>query len=53
MAEDRSNAVIAARLEVRERTVEAASAQVFRKLDLEPDRDCNRRVLALLSLLRS
>ena len=53
MAEGRSNAGIAVRLGVSERTVEAACAQVFRKLDLEPDRDSNRRVLAVLSLLRS
>lgn len=36
-----------------ERTVEAACAQVFRKLDLEPSPDLNRRVLAVLALLRS
>jgi DNA-binding NarL/FixJ family response regulator len=53
MAEGRSNAGIASRLGVSDRTVEAASAQVFRKLDLEPDRDSNRRVLAVLALLRS
>lgn len=53
MAEGRSNAGIAHRLQVSEPTVEAASAQVFRKLDLEPDRDSNRRVLAVLSLLRN
>ena len=53
MAEGRSNAGIAHRLQVSERTVEAACAQVFRKLDLEPDRDSNRRVLAVLSLLRN
>lgn len=53
MAEGRSNAGIASRLGVSERTVEATSAQVFRKLDLEPSPDLNRRVLAVLSLLRS
>ena len=53
MAEGRSNAGIAVRLHVSERTVEAACAQVFRKLDLDPDRDSNRRVLAVLSLLRA
>jgi DNA-binding NarL/FixJ family response regulator len=52
MAEGRSNAGIASSLRVSERTVEAACAQVFRKLDLEPDRDSNRRVLAVLSMLR-
>ena len=53
MAEGRSNAGIAAHLGISERTVEAACAQVFRKLDLEPSPDVNRRVLAVLSLLRS
>jgi len=52
MAEGRSNAGIADRLGVSERTVEAACAQVFRKLDLEASPDDNRRVLAVLSLLR-
>jgi DNA-binding NarL/FixJ family response regulator len=53
MAEGRSNAGIAAELEISERTVEAACAQVFRKLGLEPSPDLNRRVLAVLTLLRS
>ena len=53
VAEGRSNAGVAHRLGVSERTVEAACAQVFRKLELEPDRDSNRRVLAVLSLLRN
>jgi DNA-binding NarL/FixJ family response regulator len=52
MAEGRSNAGIAAQLFLSERTVEAATAQVFRKLDLEPSPDVNRRVLAVLTLLR-
>jgi DNA-binding NarL/FixJ family response regulator len=52
MAEGRSNAGIAHQLDISERTVEAACAQVFQKLDLEPDRDANRRVLAVLTLLR-
>jgi DNA-binding NarL/FixJ family response regulator len=52
MAEGRSNAGIAAALFVSERTVEAICAQVFRKLGLEASRDDNRRVLAVLSLLR-
>jgi DNA-binding NarL/FixJ family response regulator len=53
MAEGRSNAGIASRLGISERTVEAACAQVFRKLDLEPSADTNRRVSAVLYLLRS
>ena len=52
MAEGRSNAGIADRLGVSDRTVEAACAHVFRKLDLEASSDDNRRVLAVLSLLR-
>jgi hypothetical protein len=38
---------------VSERTVETVSAQVFRKLRLEPSPDINRRVLAVLTLLRN
>ena len=53
MAEGRSNAGIAGELIVSERTVETVCAQVFRKLGLEPSPDVNRRVLAVLTLLRS
>jgi DNA-binding NarL/FixJ family response regulator len=53
MAEGRSNSGIAGELEISERTVEAASAQLFRKLGLEPSPDVNRRVLAVLRVLRS
>lgn len=53
MAEGRSNAGIARELSISERTVEAACAQVFGKLDLEPSPDVNRRVLAVLTVLRS
>ena len=52
MAEGRSNASIARELGISERTVEAASAVVFQKLDLEPSPDLNRRVLAVLTMLR-
>jgi DNA-binding NarL/FixJ family response regulator len=52
MAEGRSNAAIADRLGIGERTVESLCAQLFRKLDLEPDPDVNRRVLAVLASLR-
>jgi DNA-binding NarL/FixJ family response regulator len=52
MAQGRSNAGIARELELSERTVESASSQLFRKLDLEPSPDLNRRVLAVLTLLR-
>jgi DNA-binding NarL/FixJ family response regulator len=53
MAEGRSNAGIAQRLGISERTVEAATAQVFQKLDLEASPDLNRRVLAVLAVLNS
>jgi DNA-binding NarL/FixJ family response regulator len=52
MAEGRSNAGVAGELRISERTVEAMCAQVFRKLDLQPSPDVNRRVLAVLTLLR-
>jgi len=53
MAEGRSNNGIATELRISERTVEAASAQLFRKLGLEQSAALNRRVLAVLTLLRS
>jgi DNA-binding NarL/FixJ family response regulator len=52
MAEGRSNSGVASELSISERTVEAASAQMFRKLGLQPSPDVNRRVLAVLTLLR-
>jgi DNA-binding NarL/FixJ family response regulator len=53
MAEGRSNAGIARGLSISERTVESACAQVFRKLGLEASPDTNRRVLAVLAVLRN
>ena len=53
MAEGRSNAGIAEALGVSERTVETSSALIFRKLGLDPSHDTNRRVRAVLTLLRS
>jgi len=53
MAEGRSNAGIAGQLGISERTVEAACAQIFQKLDLTQSPDENRRVLAVLELLRA
>jgi DNA-binding NarL/FixJ family response regulator len=53
MAEGRSNLAISAELSISERTVEAACTQVFRKLNLEPSPDVNRRVLAVLTMLRA
>ncbi|KAB7743569.1 response regulator [Nostocoides sp. F2B08] len=52
MAEGRSNAGIASELGLGERTVEAACAGLFRKLDLAVGPDVNRRVLAVLAFLQ-
>lgn len=52
MAEGRSNAGIAGALVVSERTVEASAATIFRKLGLSQSSGTNRRVLAVLTLLR-
>ncbi len=52
IAEGLSNAAIADRLVVTERTVEAHATQIFQKLGLEPSRDSHRRVLAALLYLR-
>jgi DNA-binding NarL/FixJ family response regulator len=52
IGQGRSNAGIARHLTISERTVEAACAQLFRKLDIEQSPDTNRRVLAVLALLR-
>jgi DNA-binding NarL/FixJ family response regulator len=38
---------------ITERTVEAHTTQIFLKLDLEVDPESHRRVLAVLTLLRT
>lgn len=53
IAEGRSNAGVASDLHISERTVEASCAQLFRKLGLVSSPDLNRRVLAVLTLLRN
>jgi DNA-binding NarL/FixJ family response regulator len=53
VAEGLSNAGIAERLFVTERTVEAHTKQVFDKLELHADAASNRRVLAALTFLRT
>jgi DNA-binding NarL/FixJ family response regulator len=52
MAEGRSNAGIAAKLHLSERTVENYANKIFTKLGLSQEKDDNRRVLAVLSWLR-
>src|SRR5262249_606376 len=53
VAEGCSNAAIASRLFVTERTVEWHVQPIFRKLRIDEAPDPNRRVLAVLAFLRS
>jgi DNA-binding NarL/FixJ family response regulator len=53
MAEGRTNAAIAERLVVTERAVEKHVTSIFGKLGLAPTSDDHRRVLAVLTYLRS
>lgn len=52
MAEGRSNAAIADRLYLNAKTIESHVRNVFTKLDLPPETDDHRRVLAVLAHLR-
>lgn len=52
MAQGRSNSALAAELFVTQKTVEGYIRSIFTKLDLETDEASNRRVLAVLKLLR-
>ncbi|WP_405856767.1 response regulator transcription factor [Streptomyces sp. NBC_01515] len=51
MAQGRTNAAIAGRMYVSEKTVSKHSANTFTKLGLEPSDDDNRRILAVLAYL--
>ena len=53
MAEGRSNAAIAARMFVTEKAVSKHSNNIFAKLGLEQSSEDNRRVLAVLTYLKS
>jgi DNA-binding NarL/FixJ family response regulator len=53
VAEGLSNKAIAARLFVKERTVEAHVKQIFLKLHLGANPDSHRRMLAVLAYLRT
>jgi DNA-binding NarL/FixJ family response regulator len=53
MAEGRSNTAIARQLVVSEGAVEKHVRNIFTKLDLPPDDELNRRVLAVLAFLRA
>jgi DNA-binding NarL/FixJ family response regulator len=53
MAEGRTNAGIATRLVVTEKAVTKHISNIFTKLDLYPDEDANRRVLAVLTYLNA
>ncbi len=52
MAEGRSNRSICESLSLSPKTVEGHVARIFMKLDLSPDIDAHRRVLAVLTWLR-
>ena len=53
MAEGRSNSAIAQRLFISDKAISKHCTSIFAKLDLPPDEDDNRRVLAVLAYLNS
>ncbi len=52
MAEGRSNTAIAGKLFVTEKAISKHTSNIFAKLDLAPDDDDNRRVLAVVAYLQ-
>ena len=52
MAEGRSNVAIASQLFVSEKAISKHTSNIFAKLDLPPDNDDNRRVLAVIAYLQ-
>jgi DNA-binding NarL/FixJ family response regulator len=52
MAGGRSNAAIGRQLYLNPKTVEGHIASIFTKLDLHPEPDDNRRVLAVIAWLQ-
>jgi DNA-binding NarL/FixJ family response regulator len=53
MAQGRSNSALSAELHLSGKTIEAHVRSIFTKLNLAPDPDDHRRVLAVLTFLRS
>lgn len=53
MAQGRSNSAVGQKLFLSAKTVEAHVRSIFSKLELEPAADDHRRVLAVLTYLRS
>ncbi len=53
MAEERTNAGIAARLVVTEKAARKHISNIFTKLDLHPNEDGDHRVLAVLTYLNA
>ena len=53
MSEGRSNSAIAQRLFISDKAISKHCTSIFAKLDLPPDEDDNRRVLAVLAYLNS
>ena len=53
MAAGQSNSVMARQLGLTDKTIESHISNIFNKLDLPPEVDAHRRVLAVLALVGS